>query len=110
MKRGIRRREKADDTATDATSTPEADVTDIPAPQTDDSDDDPYAVAPDFTEPDDEPEAVKPSKPAADKPEKPAEEIKMTIITAQEDEKAKGKIHPTLCDAMDCSWPGSSAH
>ena len=101
MKRGIRRREKADDTATD--TTPEADVKDTPEPQTDDSDDDPYAVAPDFTEPDDEPEAVKPSKPAADKPEKPAEEIKMTITTAQEDEKAKGKIQEPYDPRLDLS-------
>ncbi|MBR4810856.1 MAG: DNA translocase FtsK 4TM domain-containing protein [Bacteroidaceae bacterium] len=104
MKQGIRRHDKAAET--EAEPEPEIATTDsLDADEANNPDDDPYATAPDFTLAKDEPEIVeKPAKPApAEKPETPAEDIKMTITAAGEDEKADGKIQEPYDPRLDLS-------
>ena len=105
MKNGMR---KKDDSTAVADDLDDAYTDDIEAAATpaDDTDDDPYAPAPDFqpeVEKEPEPEP-KPAKPAAtEKPEKPADDITMTITAAEGDEKAEGKIQEPYDPRLDLS-------
>ena len=104
MKRGIRRHDKEAETVPDAQDSSETDNTDTTTAQSDDTDDDPYAATTDFVASDDEPEPVrKPAKPAEEKPGTPADDIKMTITAAGNDEKAEGKIQEPYDPRLDLS-------
>ena len=111
MKRGIMRgqEEPESETAPEAPAAPEfTDDTDIYA-TTDDTnapDDDTDDIQPaDITaQTDDEPEeTVNPAKPAAPATEAPAEEIKMTITAADQEEKADGMIQEPYDPRLDLS-------
>ena len=105
MKRSIRRHERNAKTGIDEQDTPAAYETDSFTPQADDADDNPYAAKADFAVPDNQPEEIKePVKPSVkEKPDKPAEEITMTITAAQEGEKAEGKIQEPYDPRLDLS-------
>ncbi len=106
MKNGIRKHEK-EDTVTEADTQDDVytDQTEADVPQPDEADDNPYAAAQDFQPVREEPEPVrKPvEKPAAEKSDKPAEEITMTITAAEGDEKAEGKIQEPYDPRLDLS-------
>jgi S-DNA-T family DNA segregation ATPase FtsK/SpoIIIE len=114
MKNSIRRREKSTENPADEEAKADAEEADTYAPQADEeketADDDPYATVPDFTVPEKpiEPQKVEtpvsPEKPEKTEiTEKPAEEIKMTITAANEDEKAHGKIQEPYDPRLDLS-------
>ena len=106
MKNGIRKHEK-EDTVTEADTQDDVytDQTEADVPQPDEADDNPYAAAQDFQPVREEPEPVrKPvEKPAAEKSDKPAEDITMTITAAEGDEKAEGKIQEPYDPRLDLS-------
>lgn len=106
MKNGIRKHEK-EDTVTEADTQDDVytDQTEADVPQPDEADDNPYAAAQDFQPVREEPEPLrKPvEKPAAEKSDKPAEDITMTITAAEGDEKAEGKIQEPYDPRLDLS-------
>ena len=103
MKNGIRKHESEADATPDIRETADTNFEDVESPL-DDDDDNPYAPIQETPEPEPEPAPVKkPVKPAADKPETPAEDITMTITAAEGDEKAQGKIQEPYDPRLDLS-------
>ena len=103
MKNGIRKHESEADATPDIQETADANFEDVESPL-DDDDDNPYAPIQETPEPEPEPAPVKkPVKPAADKPEAPAEDITMTITAAEGDEKAEGNIQEPYDPRLDLS-------
>ena len=103
MKNGIRKHESEADATPDIQETADANFEDVESPL-DDDDDNPYAPIQETPEPEPEPAPVKKQvKPAADKPETPAEDITMTITAAEGDEKAEGNIQEPYDPRLDLS-------